>query len=52
MVDEIFCGKLPDVAVTHVKYMVAAVVVSSVIAVLVVLVAFVAEVAEPTVNVD
>ena len=49
LVDVTFCGKLPVFAVTHVRYILALVVVSSVIPVLVALVAFVAV---PTVMVD
>ena len=43
LVDEVFCGRLPVVVVTHVGYTEVAVVVSSVIAVLVAFVAVVAD---------
>ena len=46
LVEDTFCGKLPDVAVTHVGYTVAFVAVSSVMAVFVALVAVVALVAD------
>ena len=49
LVDETFCGRLPVLAVTQVGYIVALVVVSSVMPVLVALVADVAELAEPSI---